>query len=179
MKTLERVCLDSPRSQAQIDTASHCSFRRLRADEHRARDHPHNELAVQSTACLIRPCHGKREGHIRLQRRCDRRSRCSTQFGLARLALERPLKSRTPSATTSELFLSYRRSNLPRITVTKIADPQMDALRKRTRQAIQPQVTFGLALRPQVTSEGTEPFAASGVPPDMGANMRFGIESVN
>jgi hypothetical protein len=61
-----------------------------------------------------------------LQRRRDRRSRCSTQFGLARLALERPLKSRTPSATTSELFSAYRESTLT--NVISLKDPLIKML---------------------------------------------------
>jgi len=72
MKKLERVCLDSPRSRDQIYSQSHCCFRLLLADECRAHSHRHNDLEFQKTVWLIRPCHGKREGHIRLQRKCDR-----------------------------------------------------------------------------------------------------------
>lgn len=72
MKMLERAFLDFPGSRDRNYTESHCSFRLRLADECRARDRPHNELEFQRIGCLIRPYHGKREGHIRLQRRRDR-----------------------------------------------------------------------------------------------------------
>ena len=72
MKTLERVCLDSPGSRDRIYSQSHCRVRLLHADEYTAHNHRHNDLELPKIVWLIRPCHDKRGGHIRVPRKCDR-----------------------------------------------------------------------------------------------------------